>query len=218
MKFVSIKKLLLGLCCVGGLTALQAQQTQPNPDDVPVVSDGPIKVLTERPTSTQTARQNMPQSVLDRLRLGGSFGLSLGTITNIDISPMIGMQLSEKMTAGAGITYQYVHSNYFNVKTSTYGGRAFMFYNIFDGFNVNGEIESVSREYRNNTSNTNNRTMLNSILMGGSYSQPIGGRFIRSVNMVVLYNFSYNNHVNPTNPLENIYPTSSPFIFRVTFF
>jgi hypothetical protein len=220
MKFVSIKKLLLSLFLLSSLGVLQAQQTQPNPDDVPVVSDGPIKVLTERPTSTQKTGQTLPPTFLDRVRLGGSFGLGLGSITNIDVSPMAGLQLTEKMTIGAGITYQYIRYNLYGIKTSTstYGARAFMFYNIFDGFNVNGELESLSREYFNNTNNTNNRTMLNSVLMGGSYSQSIGGRFVRSVNMMVLYNFSYNNHMNPTNPFENIYPTSSPIIFRVTFF
>jgi hypothetical protein len=41
---------------------------------------------------------------LERVRLGGSFGLSLGTVTNINLSPMAGYELTEKLVGGVGAT------------------------------------------------------------------------------------------------------------------
>lgn len=190
-------------------------QTQPNPD---LPQEGPIKVTTERPVTRENqAREASQNPLLDKLRLGGSFGLSLGTITNIDVSPMAAIQVNERLAVGGGITFQVIKSRLFNVNQNIFGGRTFAFYHLFQGINLNTEFESLNRQYTDITTNTNKRTWLNSFMVGGSYSQPIGGRFTRAINMTVLYNLSYNGLVNPTDPFQNIYPTSSPLIFRVSF-
>jgi hypothetical protein len=147
----------------------------------------------------------------DRLRLGGSFGLSLGTVTNINLSPMAGYELTEKLVAGVGPTLMYFRYKYYDINTAYYGGRAFLMYSVFPMVNLIGEFESMNVE-----GSYQKRQWLASPLVGASYSQPIGGRFIKAVHFTALYNLNYNNQIDKYSG-QNLSPYGSPFVFRVTF-
>jgi hypothetical protein len=210
--------LLIGTALLA--TSTLFAQTIPNPD-VPIEpqEEGPIKVMNEPPRRSDEPQA--PPSWKDRLRLGGSFGLSLGTFTNIEVSPMAGLQLTNKLTVGAGPVYQYYRWSGFGGPASSqsvYGGRIFSFLNVLENINLNVEYESLNRQYADFTNRRNNRIWLNSFLVGGSYSTPLGGRFVRSANIMILYNLRYNSLVNPSDPTQNLYPNGSPLVFRVTFF
>lgn len=148
---------------------------------------------------------------IDRLRLGGSFGLSFGTVTNVNLSPMAGYELTEKLVAGVGLTGMYFRSRYYNINTLYYGGRGFLMYNVFPMVNLVGEIEGMNVE-----ASYQKRKWLASPLLGAAYSQPVGGRFIKAVHLTVLYNLSYHNQIDQYSG-QNLSPYSSPFVFRVTF-
>ncbi len=197
-------------------------QTTPNPDAQPTQDNGPIKVLSAPPrqSSDQTGQQTQaPTSIMDRLRLGGAFGLTFGNITTIEISPIVGLQLTPKLTAGAGIIYQYFKSIVpgYKYQDNIYGGRAFGMYKIIGDVSAHVEYESISRKYIDLGGNVR-PTQLSSFLVGGTYSQPTGGRFIRAVNLTVLYNLNYNSQVNPSNSFQNISPYNSPLVVRASFF
>ncbi|NIJ55537.1 hypothetical protein [Dyadobacter arcticus] len=147
----------------------------------------------------------------ERLRLGGSFGLSLGTVTNINLSPMAGYELTEKLVAGVGPTLMYFRYKYYDINTAYYGGRAFLMYSIFPMVNLIGEFESMNVE-----GSYQKRQWLGSPLVGASYSQPIGGKFIKAVHFTALYNLNYNNQIDKYSG-QNLSPYGSPFVFRVTF-
>jgi hypothetical protein len=151
------------------------------------------------------------QPFVDRLRLGGSFGLSFGSVTNVNLSPMAGYELTEKLVAGVGLTGMYFRSKYYAINSLYYGGRGFVMYNAFPMVNLIGELEGMNVE-----ASYQKRKWLASPMLGASYSQPIGARFIKAVHLTVLYNLSYNNQIDPNNQ-QNISPYSSPFVFRVTF-
>lgn len=51
------------------------------------------------------AASAVPMPLLDRLRLGGSFGLGFGYVTNINLSPMAGLNITDKLVGGVGVTY-----------------------------------------------------------------------------------------------------------------
>jgi hypothetical protein len=220
----TIKNTVFALLLAAANTALFAQ-TQPNPDAAPIQDNGPIKVLSAPPrqSSDQTQQQQSPTSIMDKIRLGGSFGLSFGSITNINISPMIGLQLTPKLTTGVGLIYQYYKSTIpnYNYQDNMYGARAFGMYDIISGVSAHVEYESISRKYLDLAGNSK-PTQLNSFLVGGTYSQPTGGRLIRAVNITALYNLNYNNQVNPSNPSQNISPYGTyfgvPLVVRVSFF
>lgn len=147
----------------------------------------------------------------DRARLGGSFGLSFGSVTNVNLSPMAGYELTEKLLAGVGLTGMYFRSKYYGINSLYYGGRGFLMYNIFPMVNLNAEIEAMNVE-----ASYQRRQWLASPLLGASYSQPIGGKLIKAVHMTVLYNLSYHNQIDKYSG-QNLSPYSSPFVFRVTF-
>ncbi|MFN3382341.1 hypothetical protein [Runella zeae] len=216
--------LMLGV--LGWLFAFSAlAQNTANPDAPPVrQEEGPIKVMNEPPKK----KPERAPSALDKLRLGGSIGpLSFGTVTSIGVSPVAGYQVTDRLALGAGVTYQYTSIRYrsfgstaaYKESYDNYGGRVFGMFNVFESINLNAEYETLNVQYRDYLSNgIARRKWINSALVGASYSTPIGGRFIKAFNIMLLYNLSYNSLVNPSYPSENIYPTSSPLVIRAVLF
>jgi hypothetical protein len=153
---------------------------------------------------------------LDRLRLGGSFGLSFGTVTNINLSPMAGVNLTEKLVGGVGATYMWFRSRLLNINSSYYGGRTFLMYSVLPMVNIQAEYEVMNVQYYNSIDRAYTRKWIGSPMVGGSYVQPLGGRFTKTVQMTLLYSLNYQNQLNPFTG-QNISPYSSPFVFRVTF-
>lgn len=209
------------IIAMGLLLTLSAAAQTANPDAPPPVreQDGPIKVLNEPPRKEPPR----PPSPMDKIRLGGSVGpFSFGTYTSIGVSPVAGYQVTERLALGGGLSYTYssYRDPYSGIKSNSnsYGGRLFGIFNVFNNINLNAEYESLNVEYPDYTARIFRRTWLNSAMVGASYSTPIGGRFIRAFNLIVLYNLSYNNLVNPSDRTQNIYPNSSPLVIRAVLF
>lgn len=104
------------------------------------------------PLGTQ-AQTEYGETLVSRLYAGGNFGLGFGTLTSIDVSPMIGYNINRHFSGGVGATYMYYsYRNYTgqSERASFYGGRIFgrivplpdMLPNIF----LHGEIESINNE------------------------------------------------------------------------
>ncbi len=172
---------------------------------------------------------------IDKLRLGGSFGLRIGQFTTINVAPAVGVEVVKNLTLGLGVNYIFMRNpDYFipSGSTSFYGGRAFAMYSLFPNVHLQGEYELMNVKFYNHGSgkyqgnpNIYERTWLGSPMLGAGYTQPIGGRFIKGVHMTLLYNFNYQNHINPSinynyyspgTQVKNISHYSSPFVFRVT--
>lgn len=158
------------------------------------------------------------RSFTERLRLGGSFGLSLGTLTNINLSPMAGYELTENFIAGVGVTGMYFKSKWAGVDAIYYGGRAFLMYAVIPEINIIGEVEALNVETDTYTK-YNVRKWITSPMIGAAYSQPIGGRFIKALHLTALYNLNYNNQVDDYG--NNINPNGlflgQPIVVRLTF-
>lgn len=167
-------------------------------------------------------KSRLPLPIMERLRLGGSFGLAFGSYTNINLSPMAGLNLTDNLLVGAGPTYiltsykSYVYGPSQRQSNSSFGGRVFLMYTPLPIVTLQAEYEGLNVKYYNSFEKRYNRTWLGSPLVGAAYTQPIGGRFTRSVHMTLLYNLAFNSQLNPTSG-RNISPYSSPFVFRVTF-
>ena len=59
----------------------------------------------------------------EKIFIGGNLGATFGTITNINVSPMIGYKITPKTIAGISLTYQYFRQKYpngFEYKTNIY--------------------------------------------------------------------------------------------------
>lgn len=139
-----------------------------------------------------------------RFYVGGNFGIQFGTVTLIDVSPLLGYRLTEKLSIGAGISYLYYRDARFNpvYSTNIYGGRAFIRHYLFKDIFAHAEYELLNFEVYDWNTYEYNRKYVSGVLVGGGYRQWLGPRFF--MNILVLWN------INETID----YPYSNP-IFRV---
>jgi len=154
-----------------------------------------------------TAQTNY--SFRDRLFFGGSFGLSIGSYTDIEISPHVGYYITPRWAAGVGITYEYYNNRYHFVdgygryeryETNIWGGRLFTNYVIVNNVNdwiplglnfrifAHVEYEALSYEKGFFSYLESGRELQHSVLVGGGLRFPSGKR--SSMNLTILWNLN----------------------------
>jgi len=135
----------------------------------------------------------------DRLFYGGSFGLSLGSITDIQLSPVIGFWVLPRIAVAAGPTYRYYKDQI--DKTALYGGRAYMQFVVIQDLSsvlslgahtgiflhVEDELLSLKTTFWKNPPPypEADRFYVNTVLAGIGLSQQIGKR--SSLNFMILW-------------------------------
>lgn len=105
----------------------------------------------------------------NRILFGGGFGLGIGTVTNISVSPVVGYAITDKLYAGIGMGYQYIRvKDYWPVvdmstgegiykpfTSNVYSPSVWARYVVYRNFFVHAEYEHnfmTYRKYFNNTS------------------------------------------------------------------
>jgi hypothetical protein len=155
---------------------------------------------------------------IDRLFFGGNFGLLFGTVTNIEISPLVGYYLTPRVASGAGIRFEYFRDKgyYVPYQTTIYGGNIFSRYTLIrdlgEGLNiginagiftqVEYEALSLEREYFEPPYTGDGRFIVHSILVGGGLIQPIGRR--SALLLTVLYNLNETSRSPYSNPVVRV--------------
>ena len=133
----------------------------------------------------------------ERLFYGGSFGLMFGSITDIQVSPVVGFWVLPRIAIAAGPTYRFYKDP--QDKTSIYGGRGYMQFvviqdlsAIFPGgghtglfLHVEDELLSLKANFWKYPYNPPGRFFVNTVLAGGGISQQLGRR--ASLNFMVLW-------------------------------
>jgi len=159
--------------------------------------------------SGQESDRDTP-ALKDRLFYGGNIALQFGTITNIEISPVIGLWIFPKLAVAIGPSYIYYKDMY--GATDIYGGRSYIQYVIFrdlDKFiplgihtslclHLEDEMLSLDSRLKDNTSLSTNRFMVNTVLGGIAISQQIGSR--SSVNLMILWTLNDPGYQLYSNP------------------
>lgn len=134
----------------------------------------------------------------DRLYYGGNFGMSFGTITFIDVSPLVGAMITNRLSGGVGATYQYFDDRRFiGGSRSLYGGRVFGRYNVFPNIFLHTEYESLNFDLFNPLSERFERTWVPGFFLGAGYFAPFGSR--GGANFTFLYNLLHDNRRSPYN-------------------
>ena len=145
-----------------------------------------------------------------RLFFGGSFGLQLGSITNIDLAPVAGVWLLPRVAVGAGPSFQYYKDPVGG--TIIFGGRALLKLSIIQDLNnilplglnlgifATGEYEGLSLEKKffSSTPTTGGRLYYDSFLVGAGLSQPTGAR--SNMNISFLWCITGNDYGIYDNP------------------
>lgn len=136
--------------------------------------------------------------VKERLFYGGSLGLMFGTITDIQVSPVIGFWILPRVALAVGPTYRY-YKDQIN-RTAIYGGRSYLQFVVIQDINslipvgvhtgiflhVENELLSLKTSFwKNPPPYKTDRFYVNTVLAGGGISQQIGRR--SSLNFMILW-------------------------------
>lgn len=147
-------------------------------------------------TTGQSVKQSAPP-IKERLFFGGNFGLQFGSVTDIEVSPVVGFWVLPRVAVAAGPDYRYY--SFFKNNTHIYGGKAYIELTLLRNINsvipigantdIIGHIEdqvlSLETAFFRDPPHSSERFSHNTVLAGGGLSQQIGKR--SSLNIVVLW-------------------------------
>ncbi len=150
---------------------------------------------------------------MERITLGGNFGLSLGNYTYVNLSPLVGYRFTDKFTAGGGVTYIYSrvrYAGYPSYSNSIYGGRVMAQYAIIPRIAPTFEYEALNVGYQAYTDVglVEARRWIGNPMIGATVLFPIGRK--SNFGLTALYNINYT-----TNQAYS--PYGSPWVIRAGF-
>lgn len=146
-----------------------------------------------------TRQENSPSRLpMDKIFFGGYFGLTFGTVTNIELSPQVGYHITPRFDAGLGISYRYYNDSRYKFSTQMYGGNVFTRLFVFQNLFAYAEVEQINLEVLN-LQYEYERKWVNSVFVGGGYQQKMGERF--AVNLMILWNVNETRYSPYTNPI-----------------
>lgn len=168
-----------------------------------------------------TTAQNRDKPPLsERMFFGGNFWMQFGNVTNIEVSPLVGLQVLPRLSVGTGIKYRYYKVKgdpYRPDGSHIYGFNVFTRYHVIQSFadfipgldmgifaHVEYEGLSLDNYYDINWSvdTPAGRFWLNSVLIGGGISQRMGQR--GSINFTILFNLNESANSLEGNPIIRI--------------
>ena len=153
-----------------------------------------------------------PPPFKERLFFGGSLGLQFGTITDIEISPIVGLWVLPRVAIAAGPNYRFYKSKLSNVWTDIYGGRFYTELVVIQDINsiipvgihtgiflhIEDEFLSLQSSFWKNPPYASNRFWVNTILAGAGISQQMGRR--SALNIMVLWALNESLYSLYSNP------------------
>jgi hypothetical protein len=168
---------------------------------------GGLSLLITSFSSPAFAQDEPKTPFKDRIFFGGNLGLQFGNLTYIDVSPLVGYKITDKLHAGIGATYiYYKHKDaYLKYETSIYGGRVFGRYYIMDNLFAHSEYEMLNLEVPETVTGGNYelvRDNISSVLVGGGYAQEIGAN--ASLVLMLLWNLTEEQYSPYQNPIIRI--------------
>ena len=133
----------------------------------------------------------------ERLFYGGNLGLLFGSVTDIQISPVVGYWVLPRIAVAVGPDYRY-YKDYF-ASTSLYGGKAYVQLVVIQDLNsifpfgshtgiflhAEDELLSLKANVWKRPLNPRGRFYENTVLVGGGISQQIGRR--SSLDFIILW-------------------------------
>ncbi len=145
----------------------------------------------------------------DRVVFGGNFGASVGSNQSlIALSPSVGYRVTEKLTLGTGVIYQYYRYKFstLDFKFNNYGARFYGSYQLNDFLILHSEYESLNLEYLKfnalgNPDGSTRRT-IGSMFVGGGYRQYISSKSV--VDLMVLFNLTETRYTPYSNPIIRV--------------
>jgi hypothetical protein len=168
-----------------------------------------LRLVYTVPSSGSDEKSDVPP-LKERLFFGGSLGLQLGTITDIQFAPFAGLWVLPPLAVAMGPDYRYFKSP--DGETDIYGGSIFMQYLLIRDFNsifpnagnmglfiqVEDECLTLQSKTWKNPPYTSRRFMVNTFLAGAGVSQHLGKKI--HLNLTLLWALNepvYDIYSNP---------------------
>jgi hypothetical protein len=147
----------------------------------------------------QKSAAKPPYNFREHIFTGGNFGLQFGTITLIDISPLIGYKINKRFTAAFGVTYTFYRDSRPPVYTQNiYGARLIGRYFIFNNLFVHAEYEGLNSKWIY----LKEPFTIYNALAGAGYRQAVSDRLF--FDAMVLWNFTPSIYTPYNNPIIRI--------------
>jgi hypothetical protein len=130
----------------------------------------------QRDSLSNEKRDKKPKMDLrDRFYWGGNLGAWFGTVTFVDVSPLVGFRVNQRFSVGLGAIYNYYSYSYSGAKysTSMYGGRVFGRYFILENVFAQAGWDRINRD-NPYSFYMNERVWVDNILVGGGLRYPVG--------------------------------------------
>lgn len=135
--------------------------------------------------------------------VGGYLGLTFGTYTNIDVSPIVGYRFLPNFSMGIGFIYNYTSQNNVGlsgndkISTSNWGGRINANYVLFNFLALGVEYQYLSVDYYSGWDNASNSPIyqkepVNILFVGGGISQKVGRN--AAIYIMVYYDLLQNQY------------------------
>lgn len=159
-----MKKFLVIILCLVFSLGLFAQQT------IDSIQSNPKYSKQEPPKQKRQSAFKM-----SNVFIGGSLGFSFGSITSIRINPLIGYNLTPKLSAGITGLYEYNSYDWYGQKQnfSNFGGSVFSRFRIIPQLYAHAEFSYINYEFVR-VNNEKYRQGVPFVFLGGGYAQRIG--------------------------------------------
>jgi hypothetical protein len=147
--------------------------------------------------------QDAPKKPLsERIFFGGNLGAQFGTFTVVEVSPLVGYRITERLAAGIGGTYIYLSVKDLDYETNIFGGKIFSEYAIIESLVAHVEYEVLNFEAIDDFTDEIKRVNVGSLLIGGGYRQRIGENSF--ITLMLLYNLTETRYTPYENPIIRI--------------
>lgn len=163
---------------------------------------GNVNELTKKQTKQVDLDAQSNKFQKENLRFGGNFGLSFGTITVIDISPMVGYQFTRMIQAGMGFIYNYYADNRFSPRFSlnVFGVNPYIQFSPIQKFFLRGEYGLMNYNTNFSPFLPVNREWVHYPLVGGGFLLPVGGN--GGISASLMWNLNDNDaSIYGSNPI-----------------
>ena len=157
-----------------------------------------------------------------KIFFGGGLGASFGNNnTYVEVSPLVGYRITERLSAGLGLSYiylnrklnvdvyssggQYLGTNTVTLETNNYGGRIFSRYFVTDDIFLHSEFEVLNSEIIDDVEVdrvTTVRENIPALFVGGGYAQRMGGN--SALFIMALWDIIEDRNTPYENPLIRI--------------
>ncbi len=142
---------------------------------------------------------------ISKLSIGGDLGCSFGTVTVVDVSPIVSYRFTRHLSAGIGGVYKYYNDKRYNPpdQRTVWGGSIFTRANII--LNIFAQAEYEYLAYKTNYFSLSGSDQWISewgLLVGGGYRQRLG--LNSYIFALILYNLNETKYTPYENPVVRI--------------